>query len=253
MAKQVQRRRGTAQQYTDSGFVGAKGEFTYDETAKTIRVHDGETEGGFKLLREPDTTITAGWAIKVKLTSQGLVEEIGTLQWSDLQTALTDKVIFVPEPGATGTTKCKITYTSDGIVINGEDLVDSDIPALPISKITGLQTALDGKMPQIAVVTGATSGTINLTDNAITKITPTSSVTLVPPTITDTSILHQLVVQLDNRAEVSVTLSSVTTTFGANTAVPGSTSLKGVFNIYYEYDAAISQWVVGVIKKTLAS
>lgn len=251
MAKQVQRRRGTAQQYIDSGFVGAKGEFTYDETAKTIRVHDGSTPGGFKLLRE-SVSITAGWAIKVKLTSQGVVEEIDTLQWSDLETPLTDHVVFKAS-GSTGTTKCKVKYNADGLVLEGYDLVETDIPALSISKVTGLQTALDNKMPQISVVTGATSGIINLTDNAITTIVPTASVTLVPPVVTDTTILHQLVVQLDNRAEVSVTLSGVTTTFGANTAVPSSTSLKGVFNIYYEYDAAISQWVVGIIKKTLTS
>lgn len=251
MATQVQRRRGTAQDYTDSGFVGAEGEFTYDKTAKTVRVHDGTTPGGFRLIREA-ATLTAGWAIKVKLTSQGLVEEIGTLQWSDLETPLTDHVVF-KATGSTGTTKCKVTYNADGLVVAGDNLAESDIPSLSISKITGLQTALDGKMPQISVVTGATSGTINLTDNAITAITPTSNITLVPPVVTDTSILHQMVVQLDNRAEVSVTLSGVTTTFGANTAVPSSTSLKGVFNIYYEYDVAISQWVVGVIKKTLTS
>lgn len=251
MAKQVQRRRGTAQQYIDSGFVGAEGEFTYDRTAKTVRVHDGETAGGFKLLRESGS-VTAGWAIKVKLTSQGVVEEVGTLQWADLETPLTGHVVFKAS-GSTGTTKCKIKYNSDGLVIGGYDLIESDIPSLSISKVTGLQTALDNKMPQISVVTGATSGTINLTDNAITAITPTSNITLVPPVVTNTSILHQLVVQLDNRAEVSVTLSGVTTTFGANTAVPSSTSLKGVFNIYYEYDAAISQWVVGIIKKTLTS
>lgn len=251
MATQVQRRRGTAQDYIDSGFVGAEGEFTYDKTAKTVRVHDGFTPGGFKLVRQV-TTLTAGWATKVKLTDQGLVEEIGSLQWSDLETALTGHVVFKAS-GSTGTTKCKVTYNSDGLVVAGADLVESDIPSLSISKITNLQSSLDGKMPQIAVVAGGTSGTINLTDNAITKITPTSSVTLVPPVVTDTTILHQMVVQLDNRAEVSVTISGVTTSFGANTTVPSATSLKGVFNIYYEYDAAISQWVVGVIKKTLAS
>ena len=251
MAKQVQRRRGTEQQYIDSGFVGAEGEFTYDETAKTVRVHDGSTPGGFKLVRQT-ATLTAGWAIKVKLTSQGLVEEVGNLQWSDLETPLTDHVVFKAS-GTSGTTKCKVKYNADGLVLEGYDLVETDIPALSISKVTGLQTALDNKMPQVTVVTGSTSGTINLTDNAITAITPTSNITLVPPVVTNTGILHQMVVQLDNRAEVSVTLSGVTTTFGANTAVPASTSLKGVFNIYYEYDAAISAWVVGVIKKTLAS
>ena len=250
MATQVQRRRGTAAQYVSSGFVGAKGEFTYDETAKTIRVHDGETAGGFKLVREAATTPTAGDAIKVHVTSQGLIDEIKTLQWSDLESALTSHVVMANN-AIFGATKCKITYDSKGLVVSGSDLSESDIPALSISKVTGLQSALDNKSPLITVVSGATSGTINLEDNKITTVVPTSNIVLVPPTVTNTGVLHQLMVQLDNRAEVSVTLSNVQVSFGANTSVPGTTDLKGVFNIYYEYDFNLNGWVVGVVEKSL--
>lgn len=51
----------------------------------------------------------------------------------------------VKNTAITGATKCKITYDAKGLVTAGADLSASDIPALAISKITGLQTALDGK------------------------------------------------------------------------------------------------------------
>ena len=44
MAKQVQRRRGTAAE--NNAFTGAAGEVTVDTTANDLRVHDGSTEGG---------------------------------------------------------------------------------------------------------------------------------------------------------------------------------------------------------------
>lgn len=49
MARQIQMRRGTASEH--SAFTGAVGEITVDTTNKTLRVHDGETPGGFSLAR----------------------------------------------------------------------------------------------------------------------------------------------------------------------------------------------------------
>lgn len=43
----------------------------------------------------------------------------------------------------TGATKCKITYDSKGLVTAGADLVDTDIPSIPISKVTGLTGRLE--------------------------------------------------------------------------------------------------------------
>ena len=57
------------------------------------------------------------------------------------------KGLFVEKNTAiTGATKTKITYDSKGLVTAGADLIESDIPALSISKTTGLQTALDTKL-----------------------------------------------------------------------------------------------------------
>lgn len=59
----------------------------------------------------------------------------------------------------TGATKTKITYDSKGLVTNGEDLAEADIPALSIAKITNLQTELNGKQPTL--VSGTNIKTIN--------------------------------------------------------------------------------------------
>lgn len=49
MSRQIQFRRGTADEHAD--FTGAIGEVTVDTTNKTLRVHDGQTPGGIPLAR----------------------------------------------------------------------------------------------------------------------------------------------------------------------------------------------------------
>ena len=49
MTRVLQIRRGTTAQ--NDNFTGLAGEITFDTTAKTIRVHDGATLGGFALAR----------------------------------------------------------------------------------------------------------------------------------------------------------------------------------------------------------
>ncbi len=49
MARVLQIRRGTTAQ--NDNFTGLSGEITFDTDAKTIRVHDGQTLGGFPLAR----------------------------------------------------------------------------------------------------------------------------------------------------------------------------------------------------------
>ena len=49
----------------------------------------------------------------------------------------------------TGSTKTKVTYDSNGLSTSGTTLAAADIPQLPISNITSLQTALDGKQDSL--------------------------------------------------------------------------------------------------------
>ena len=52
MTRILQIRRGNAAQ--NDNFTGLAGEITMDTTNKTLRVHDGETQGGFALARATD-------------------------------------------------------------------------------------------------------------------------------------------------------------------------------------------------------
>lgn len=53
MTTQLQLRRGTDAE--NNAFTGAEGEVTVDTTNKTLRVHDGVTQGGFAVAHESDT------------------------------------------------------------------------------------------------------------------------------------------------------------------------------------------------------
>ena len=59
----------------------------------------------------------------------------------------------------TGGTHTKITYDAKGLVTGGADLTASDIPALGISKVTGLQDALNSKQDNVTFDGGYNAGT----------------------------------------------------------------------------------------------
>ncbi len=52
MSREVQLRRGTANEHTT--FTGAEGEVTFDTTQKTLHVHDGVTPGGTVLAKKSE-------------------------------------------------------------------------------------------------------------------------------------------------------------------------------------------------------
>lgn len=56
MTRVLQIRRGTTEQ--NDNFTGMIGEITMDTDAKTLRVHDGETLGGYELARKDTATST---------------------------------------------------------------------------------------------------------------------------------------------------------------------------------------------------
>lgn len=73
-----------------------------------------------------------------------------------INTALGGKVNALAT-GPTAGTYTKVTVTADGLVSAGASLVENDIPALSISKTTGLQTALDNKLDDTQLVTSFAS------------------------------------------------------------------------------------------------
>ena len=57
MATILQFRRGTANQHTN--FIGAAGEITFSTDQNTLYVHDGSTQGGFRIARHSDISLLA--------------------------------------------------------------------------------------------------------------------------------------------------------------------------------------------------
>lgn len=87
----------------------------------------------------------------IDLSAYAKKTEVPTLTaFNGLTTTVNGKV--TANANITAGTKCKITYDAKGLVTAGADLTASDIPTLAISKISGLDTALNGKVPTTRTV-----------------------------------------------------------------------------------------------------
>ncbi len=108
MSTQIQSRRGSTTEH--STFTGAAGELTVDTTKKTVVVHDGQTAGGYPLVREDSGQFTGN-------------VEIGT--GIDLSTGgtatFTDSVNVMP---ASGVTRVNLT-ASTGEIFCATDKTDA--------------------------------------------------------------------------------------------------------------------------------
>lgn len=91
-----------------------------------------------------------------------------------------------------------------------------------------------------------TSGTIALADNSINSITPTGNVTFTLPTITDNTVFHQILVQMNLSADYYTINVGASSYF--NKEIPTFGQI-GKYNIIYEYDSTANEWVVGAIDK----
>lgn len=113
---------------------------------------------------------------------------------------------------------------------------------------SGVVTACTNPLPT-NINTLGTTGTITLTDNSINKIAPTGNVTFTLPTITDNTIFHQILVQVDLSTVYSLTLGTI---YYFDKVAPDM-STTGQYNLFYEYDSTQSYWVVGCVAKGSAS
>lgn len=104
-------------------------------------------------------------------------------------------------------------------------------------------------IPTTPMNTLSTSGTVTLTDNSVNQITPSAAVTFSLPTVTDATIFHQILVQVNMSTVKTITLG---TAYYFNKTAP-SMSTVGQYNLIYEYDNANSRWVVGCVAKGTAS
>lgn len=87
----------------------------------------------------------------IDLSAYAKKAEVPTLTaFNSLTTTVDGKV--TANANITAGTKCKITYDAKGLVTAGANLEESDIPTLAISKISGLDIALNGKVPTTRTV-----------------------------------------------------------------------------------------------------
>lgn len=95
------------------------------------------------------------------------------------------------------------------------------------------------------ITTLQTSGTITLIDNSINKIQPTGNITFNLPSVSDLTVFHQILIQVNLTTVYSFNFG---TSYYFNEDAP-DLSTTGTYNIIYEYDAAANHWVIGAIKK----
>jgi hypothetical protein len=248
MATQVQRRRGTAAQ--NDAFTGALGEFTYDETNHTIRVHDGATQGGWQLIVKTalgTLPFVGSWKCKVKYDAQGLITDATDLDPSDIpdisatyatQVQLATKV--TANAAITAGAYTKVNVDEKGLVTAGGTLLPTDIP-----DISGTYAK------KMAVVTPVMSnGVWTLEANKVNKVVLSASATFSLPTSAslDLTILNQIIVQLKMVDAQQINLGTTNYLSG----VAPDLSQAGVYNIYFEWDNNDNAWYVGaVLKKAL--
>lgn len=124
-----------------------------------------------------------------------------------------------------------------------QDLLVSGTNIKTINGTTVLGSGnIDTKSEGINVLTGTS---ITLTDNSINTLGVSGNTTFTLPTVTDTTIFHQILIQMSMATAYTIDLG--TTTYFGGTAPDLSTA--GNYNLIYEYDNALSEWVVGCINK----
>ena len=136
---------------------------TLDATTNVLTLTS--TDGGADVTVDLSDFVNSG-----ELTSalSGKADKIHSHSTSDitgLDAILSNKV--TKNVAIIGATKTKITYDSNGLVINGADLSTSDIPNLPQSKIINLETNLSSKIDKGVGVVGATKTKITYNNDGI--------------------------------------------------------------------------------------
>jgi hypothetical protein len=138
---------------------------------------------------QPETALTGANVIsQVTVNSDGHVTgtstraltpaDISAASTSDLSTlSSTVDGKVTANANITGATHTKITYDAKGLVTAGTTLAESDIPALPISKVDNLQTTLNTKAVVNDYTTSIPSTSWGGSTNEFTKTVSLSGIT----------------------------------------------------------------------------
>lgn len=90
----------------------------------------------------------------------------------------------------------------------------------------------------------STSGSITLTDNTYYKINATGNITFTLPTVTDTTILHRIEIELTMSTVRTIDLGLGPTPKYFNATAP-DLSTAGTYNLLYQYSPSESAWYCG--------
>ena len=134
-----------------------------DATTNTLTIVS--SEGGADVVIDLSLFVTTQTLNNALLGKADNIHSHSTSDIIGLDTTLSNKV--TKNEAIIGATKTKITYDSNGLVINGADLSTSDIPNLPQSKIINLETNLSSKIDKGVGVVGATKTKITYNDDGI--------------------------------------------------------------------------------------
>ena len=169
---------------------------------------------------------------KVDVTSENVV----TVQFNSSTTVAANTYsIMISAGGASG------SGGGSPVVVptNLSEFVD-DLGSSPV------HTHADKEDKEKAMTTLATSGTINLVDNSANTLNnPTGTITFSLPSVTDTSKLHQILVQLNMPTVRTINLG---TTYFFNKQKP-DLKTAGSYTLVYEYDNLLNHWVCGGASK----
>ena len=140
-------------------------------------------------------------------------------------------------------------YTYKGMIVS----VTNDGLNNALYRLNNLPTTNTDNWEQLTTFTPVEtltySSTITLQDNKIYSLNCTGNVTFTLPTVTDTTIYHQILIQFYMANAVTINLG--TTNYFKKTAPTMTTA--GMYNIVYEYDNLNSCWVVDAVVKGPAS
>ena len=136
---------------------------TLDATTNVLTLTS--TDGGADVTVDLSDFVNSGELTSALSGKADKIHSHSTSNITGLDAILSNKV--TKNGAIIGATKTKITYDSNGLVINGADLSASDIPNLPQSKIINLETNLSSKIDKGVGVVGATKTKITYNNDGI--------------------------------------------------------------------------------------
>lgn len=170
---------------------------------------------------------------------------------------MTNSFTWTDNPMQSGVSICDTDVVNDDLMyLKGKsDTHTSDISSLTTttgehtSNISALQSttnSLSSSMTSKAdihypLTILSSSGTVNLSDNSVNRITPSGTVTFTLPTVSDNTKFHQIMVQIILNSVVTI---NVGTSYFFNKTAP-ELSETGIYDLVYEYNG--TNWVCGAV------